>query len=142
MIILKWIFFNKKLSPLRSLISDKSFLSLTSKIKDEQIPYFLQYSQKKIGGFRKYGESSLETHVDENTKRKRSVTIAENGKIKNLVIPSPIEQHTSRSQKIIEKHELLDNSFKIGENDLENEDIDKKIQGEAEKFDVTQKIKM
>jgi hypothetical protein len=36
----------------------------------------------------------------------------------------------------------LDNSFKIGENDLENEDIDKKIQGEAEKFDVTQKIKM
>ena len=117
-------------------------MSLTSKIKDEPIPYFLQYSQRKIGGFRRHIDSSLDSHIDENTKRKRSVTIAENTKNKNIANSLTIEQNTSKSHKALEKPDLNGNVFKVVENELESEAINNKIQADADNFDITQKLKM
>jgi hypothetical protein len=110
------------------------------KIKDEPIPYFLQYSQKKIGGFRKNFEGETDGHhLDESIKRKRSVTIAETAKLKPLATINNSFHDQNRTSRLLEKSELIDNSFKIMENEHDDENVE---ENEAEVFDVTQKLKM
>ena len=82
-----------------------------------------------------------DSHIDEKTKRKRSVTIAEQPKPNKYEV-SPIGHHTNRSLKLLEKSELIDASFKAIENCVDSESVDNTLNDEAETFDITQKLKM
>lgn len=117
---------------------------MIGKIKDEPIPYFLQYSQKKIGTYRKYVRDSVNEHIDgdythrDSITRKRSVTIADNGK--------DFKQQTNfdsnRSGKLNDLSEIIENSSKFEHKAVEETNNMIIENNEGEDFDLSQKLKM
>ena len=117
------------------MIDDKGFDLQLAKLKDEPIPYFVQYSQKPL---RQPTSSMASTNsgelpdeaMEESTMRKKSTVV------------SDIKDHratleTTRSSKAFEKSEFIQNSSR-----LEHQTHEVQKLTEEELFDTTQKLKM
>lgn len=116
---------------LRSLVSDETFENLVQDIKNEPIPYFLQYTQKQIANMQ---QTQLRKSVEpsDEDKNQRSIPPDETLQPPN----KQLALETNRSSKLYEKSEIVENS------QLKLSDFyPKKEKNESDSFDMTQKIK-
>lgn len=118
------------------MIDDKTFDLQLAKLKDEPIPYFVQYSQKTsrqpTSTMASSNSAELPDEVmEESTIRKKS-TLVSDAKDNRATL------ETTRSSKAFEKSEFIQNSSRL---DHQNHVEAPKLT-EEELFDATQKIKM
>ncbi len=120
-------------------------------MKNEPIPYFLQYSNKTIGGLKKSNKQAEDIEItndllqqnDESSRRQKSIAGVV-GSNTEQITKAENAKETNRTSRVYEKSEFMDESSreKLEVAEKVNNNNNNRTNDELVKFDVSQKIKM